>query len=180
MSGSAATQLAQRVIDLDPESAAAYRLRGDVFQRQRRWREGLAAYHRELSIQPNNAEVQMSAAQVYQRDGRSQRALSTLQSLAATYPPGEQPADLLYWQGIAFSGLGRHRQAIRYFAQAESRGMHTADLQFRLAESNHLSGEPTAARSALERAVELDPHHPQAARLCELIQGPLHVARVRD
>jgi tetratricopeptide (TPR) repeat protein len=175
-----AKHLAQRVIDSGPESAAAYRLRGDVLRGQNRWREALAAYHRALSIEPDNVDVQMAVAQVYQCNGRPQRALSTLQSLAATYSPGEEPAELLYWQGIAFSALGRHRQAIRQFARAESSGMQSADLQFRLAEANHLAGNASAALSALERAMQLDPHHPQAGRLCEAIQGSLQVARARD
>ena len=122
----------------------------------------------------------MAVAQVYQRHGRSQRALATIQSLSESYPPGEEPAELLYWHGMAFASLGRHSQAVQHFAMAESRGMQSADLQFRLAESHHLAGERGAAAAALDRAMYLDPDHPHAARLCESIQPGRRVARVRN
>lgn len=175
-----AQKLAQRVIDSGRESATAYRLRGDVLERQGNWRDALADYHRALSIQPEYPEVQMAVAQVYQRNGRPQRALATLQSLSTAYPPSEEPTELLYWHGMAFASLGRHRQAIERFTIAESRGLQSADLQFRLAESYHFAGNHVAASLALERAMQLDPNHPHASRLCESIQPGHRLARVPD
>lgn len=175
-----ANRLAQRVIDSGRESASAYRLRGDVLVRQGLWREALAAYQHALSFQPSAKEVQLSVAQVYQCHGRPQRALATLQSLLAAYPPGEAPAELHYWQGMAFASLHRYSQAVRHFSTAGTRGLESADLQFRLAEAQFQLGDRSAAQSALRRGMELDPNHPQAARLCEVIEGGHRVARVPD
>ncbi len=175
-----ANRMAAVVVDSGVELASAHRLRGDVLSRQDKWREALAAYQRALSIRPNYPEVQMAVAQVYQLNGRPQRALATLQSLAEAYPPGEEPADLLYWHAMAFASLGRQPQAVRQFVMAYERGMRTADLQFRLAESHYLAGDRAAARAALERAMQLDPHHPQAARLCQSIEGAARVASIPD
>ncbi len=167
----AARHLAQRVIDSGRESAATYRLLGDVLREQEKWRDALAAYHRALSLQPEYPEVQLAAAQVYQLHGRSERALATLQAMAASYAPGEQSPEVLYWAGLAAGSLGRHSTAVAYFAQAETQGLQTADLQFRLAESHHRCGDYAAARVALDRALHLDPRHPRPCDLSSLILG---------
>ena len=175
-----ANQLAQRVIRSDRESAAAHRLRGDVLRQQGSWREALAAYHRALSIQPLYPDVQMAVAEVYYRHGRPQRALSTLRSLADTYPPGEEPADLLHWQGLAFASLGRHEQAVKYLARARSEGLESADLLYSLAESYQVLGDFSAARATLQRATQVAPNHPLAAPLGELIGGGRQVASLQN
>jgi tetratricopeptide (TPR) repeat protein len=171
---------AQRVIDSGRESAAAHRLHGDVLQRQGKWREALAAYHRALSIQPHYPEVQLAAAQVYQRMGRPQRAWSTLQSLVESYPSGEEPAELLYGCGLALASLGRHPQAVNYFTQAEARGLASAELQYRLAESHRLAGNPAAAAACLIRARELQAVPVQSAARAEVPDEHARVARLPD
>ncbi|MFO7901807.1 MAG: tetratricopeptide repeat protein [Planctomycetota bacterium] len=175
-----AHQLVQRAIESGRESAVAYRLQGDILQQQGKWREALASYHRALSIQPDYPEVRMAVARGYQLEGRPQRALATLHALADTYPPGEEPAELHYWQGVALAALGRHSRAVRHLATAESRGLHGADLLFRLANSHYLAGEHRAARTVLDRAMQLDPHHPHATRLRGVLDERPRVAEVRE
>jgi tetratricopeptide (TPR) repeat protein len=75
----------------------------------------------------------------------------------------------MYWAGLAAASLGRHGKAVEYFARAEQRGLQSADLQFNIAQSHHLHGEQAAARSALDRAMQLNPQHPEAIRLSNLI-----------
>ena len=174
-----AEDLIERAIRSGRESALAHHVQGDILERQGNWRGALAAFHRALSIQPHYPEVRMAVARVYLREGRAQRALATLQSLASTYPPGEKPADLAYWQALAFASLGRHSEAVRHFEIAESRGLQSADLLYRLAHSHYLAGEITAAHGVLQRAMHMAPNHPQATRLCELIRHGNRMARVR-
>ena len=165
-----ASQLAERVILSGRQLAGAYRLRGDVRERQGKSDEALADYHRALGMQSQYPEVQMAIAAVYYRQGRPQRALSTLQALAGSYPSGEEPAEMLYWQGLACKALGRHEQAVVHLAQAEGRGLQSADLLYSLAEARYLAGDPAAAQLTLQRAMELEPTHPEAQRLAASIQ----------
>lgn len=175
-----AGQLVQQAIDSGRESATAYRLQGDILQRKGKWPQALAAYHRALSIQPEHPEVRMAMARGYQRAGRPQRALATLRSSAETYPPGEEPPELHYWQGVALASLGRYSRAVQRFATAESRGLQSADLLFRLANAHYLAGDQRAAQVVLDRAMQLNPHHPYAARLCSVVREGRRVARVRE
>lgn len=160
---------AERVILSGRQLASAYRLRGDVRQRQGKSDEALADYHRALAMQPQYPEVQMAIATVYYQQERPQRALSTLQALAGSYPSGEEPVELLYWQGLACKALGRPEQAVVHLAQAEGRGLQSADLLYNLAEARQLAGDPVAAQQTLQRAMELEPTHPDAQRLAESI-----------
>ena len=165
-----ASHLVDEVIHSGRQSAGAYRLSGDVLERQGKWSSALAAYHRALSMQNQYPEVQMAIAEVYYRTGKSQRALSTLQALAASYTPGEEPADLLFWQGLACAALGRHEQAVAFLASAESRGYRSADLLYQLTESRFLAGDAAAAQLTLQRALETDPSHPAAQQLGDAIR----------
>jgi tetratricopeptide (TPR) repeat protein len=175
-----AKHLADRVIRSGRPSAPAYRLRGDVQAHEGRWRAALAAYHRALSIQADYPEVQMAVGRVYQRHGRPQRALSTLQALSETYAPGQEPPELLFWEGLAYASLGRHESAVACLSEAESRGFRSADLLYQLAESRFLSGDAAAAQLALQRALEADPHHVAAGRLGESIRHARQLASARE
>ncbi len=164
-----ADQLASSALDSGRDLAAAHRLRGDVLQRKGQWREALAAYQRALSIQPQYVEVQLAVAQVYYRNGRPQRALATLRTLADAYSPGEEPAELPYWQGLACAALGRNELAAEYWTMAETRGLASADLLYQLAEVRWQSGDNAGGAETLRHAMQCDPQHPQATRLCELM-----------
>ena len=159
--------------------ASAHRLRGDVMKRQGKWREALAAYHRALSIQPDYPEVQLAVVQVYQRNGKYQRALATIQSLAADYAPGEEPSELFYWQGLSYASLQRHHLAVQSLQQAVARGEDTADLHYLLADAHRNLGDYAAAQNSVTRALQIDPHHAHAVRLCEQLRNTPQVAASR-
>jgi tetratricopeptide (TPR) repeat protein len=171
-----ASKLADRVILSGRQLASAYRLRGDVRERQGKSDDALADYHRALGMQPQYPEVHLAIAAVYYRQDRPQRALSTLQALAGSYTSGEEPVELLYWQGLACKALGRPEQAVMHLSHAEERGLQTADLLYNLAEARQLAGDPAAAQLTLQRALELEPNHPDAARVAQALQQLPHVA----
>jgi Flp pilus assembly protein TadD len=175
-----AGQLADRVVDSGRPLASAYRLRGDVRQRQGKLDDALADYHRALGIQSVYPEVQMAIAAVYYHVDRPQRALSTLQSLAGTYPSGEEPVEMLYLQGLACKSLGRHEQALKHLAQAEERGLQSAELLGNLAEARYLAGDPVAAQATLQRAMELEPSNPEVQRVAASMQQTPQVASRPD
>jgi tetratricopeptide (TPR) repeat protein len=171
-----ATDLADRVLRSGRETAAAYRLRGDVLDRQGHWREALASYHRAISMENPYPEVQIAIARLYYQHGQPQRALSTLQGLAAAYPRGEEPPEVLFWQGLAYRGLGRYENAVKHLAMAEARDPQSAQLLYHLAEARFLAGDMAAALRTVERAVEIDPGHKAAQRLKTSIWGAAQLA----
>jgi tetratricopeptide (TPR) repeat protein len=165
-----ASRLADRVVGSGRPLPNAHRLRGDIRQRQGRLDDALADYHRALAIQPVYPEVQTAIASVYYRQDRPQRVLSTLQALAGSYPSGEEPAETLYLQGLAYKALGRQDQALRHLTRAEERGLQSADLLCNLAEARYLAGDPVAAQATIQRAMELEPDNPAIRRLADSMQ----------
>jgi tetratricopeptide (TPR) repeat protein len=118
--GRAAAQ-AERAIAANPQLAAAWALRGEVLQSQGNRSEALDSYHRALAFRQPFPEVQLAIAEIYMQENRPQRALATLQALAACYPPGQVPPDLLVREGLAMRALGRHHDAARVLAAAAAR-----------------------------------------------------------
>jgi tetratricopeptide (TPR) repeat protein len=113
---------ADRAIAANPQLATAWALRGHVWHAQGNRTEALTSYHRALSYQQPLPEVQLAIAEIYAQENRPQRALATLQALAASFPPGQVPPEVSYHEGLALRALGRHQDAERVFAKAEQAG----------------------------------------------------------
>jgi tetratricopeptide (TPR) repeat protein len=162
--------LADQAVGSGRAPASAYQLKGNILRHNGAWREALASYHKALSVQPDFPEVQMAVARLYLEHQRPQRALSTMQAMADQYPVDQQPANVLYWQGVVLKSLERYAQAADCFALADERGLHTADLLYQLAETRYRTGDLAQAQLALQRARQLDPTHPVANSLATSIE----------
>jgi tetratricopeptide (TPR) repeat protein len=156
---------ADDAVRIDRSAAGAWALKGDVLRQQGERQQALAAYHRALSHQEHFPAVQLAAAELYRELNRPQRTLGTLQSLSDQYPPGQQPQQVLYLQGLALKSLGRHHDAVEMLASASRRGPAAPELLYQLAEAQMLAGDPANARMALSQALALAPQHGPSLRL---------------
>jgi tetratricopeptide (TPR) repeat protein len=154
-----AVELAERAIAANSQLAAAWALRGDVLLSQGQRGEALAAYHRALSYAPSLPEVQLAIADIYAEDNRPQRALTTLQALAGSFPPGQAPPEVLFRQGLVFRALNRHHDSVRVLRDLALRGNPPPELLSELARSQMLTGDATAARQTIAAALNSFPHH---------------------
>lgn len=107
---------ARRAIAANQELASAWALRGDVLRAQGNRDEALASYHRALVYQEQFPGVQLAIADIYREENRPERSLATLHSLAANFPAGQAPPDLVARQASAMQALGRHHDADRLLA----------------------------------------------------------------
>jgi tetratricopeptide (TPR) repeat protein len=155
----AAAEQAARAIKSNAQLASAWSLQAKVQQAQGSNSEALANFHRALTLQPHFPEVQLALADIYEQQGRSQRCLATLQSLADGYPPDQVPVDVLTRQGLVLREMGRHQDATRVLAQAVDQGNPTAELLYQLAQAQLLSGDTASATRAVIAALERDPLH---------------------
>jgi tetratricopeptide (TPR) repeat protein len=172
-----ARQAAEQALDLDPKFAPAWALRGKVLERSGDYRQALADYQRSLGYAPGNADVLLRLAETYRQVGVPSRALATLQSLIDTYPPGEEPQQLLYLQALALTALERYNDAVESLTLANQRGPHTAELQYRLAEAHLLAGRPADAHAALQQGLSIEPAHQASLALAERLRtGPAATA----
>lgn len=154
-----ASECADQAIVKNGRLSTAWALRGEVRMARGQFDDALADYHRSLAYSSHQPRVQMAVAQIYRRQTRPQRALSTLETLAEQFPPGEAPIDVVALQGTTLKALGRHQEAAEMLASAAGRGSPSADLLFELAEAQFLSGDASAAEASLASALAQDPRH---------------------
>ena len=87
-----------------------------------------------------------------------QRALVALQSLADTYPLGEEPQHVSYLMGLSYSALSRHDDAVESYSRAAKHNPN-AEILFRLADAQFQSGRMAQARHTAGQALALNPQH---------------------
>jgi len=147
----------QRALELAPRLPAAWAMRGRILRANGQLREALAAYHRALGYGPSDRSIPLEIAELYGQLGEPQRALVTLQNLAETYSPGEEPQRVLYLEGLAYKALNRYEEAIESFAGANARLAPSLEALRQLAECQLALGRPQEAAAAAREALALDP-----------------------
>lgn len=161
-----ALQQAEMALLSNRQHAAAWHLRGRIHQQQERWQEAIDCFHRALMAKPNNPEVQMAVASIYQRLGRPQRALATLERISDLQSTQQQTSRVLLLKGQALAGLGQSEDAIVCLREA-LRQADTTDGSFylELAQLQHDLGQIAEARISLGHALQLQPTNHQALTL---------------
>ena len=168
-----AGELIQRGIEADSKNPAVWTLRGRLRRQAGELREALADYHRALGYRPDDRETLLEVAEVYRELNQPLRALAALQSLGDTYPPGEEPPQILYLTGLAYSALGRHAEAIDSLSLLRDRGAATTDVLCQLAEVQIKAGREEEARQMAAQILAAAPGDPRGAALIDR----LNVAR---
>jgi tetratricopeptide (TPR) repeat protein len=161
--------LVEHAIDLDPTNPAAFAIRGRVRRQSGQLREALADYHRALRYAPDDAEVLLDVAELYRELGQPQRALTSLQNLADTYPPGEEPQKVLYLMGLAYGASGRYADAVEALSSARDRGSPSPEVLCRLADAEFRSGQRASALRTAKQALSLEPNHRGAQAVLDRI-----------
>lgn len=164
-----ANTLLERAIAADSKNPAAWALRGRLRRKAGEMREALADYHRALGYQPDDRETLLEVAEVYRQLNQPQRALAALQTLSDCYPPGEEPAQILYLTGLAYRALRRYPEAVDCLALARDRGPATPELLYWLADVQLQAGRAGDARQTTVQIVALDPADARIAALFQRI-----------
>jgi tetratricopeptide (TPR) repeat protein len=160
----------RQALDLDPKLAAAWAVRGGVMRASGQSRQALADYLRALGYAPGDNKILLEVAELYRQLNQPERALQTLQVLADSYAPGEEPQQVLYLTGLAHSALGRHTDAVKSFSAAVMRDKPTPEILCRLGEAELLAGHPDQAAGAVQQALDLDPQHQPSRELQNRIE----------
>jgi tetratricopeptide (TPR) repeat protein len=173
-----ARQSAEHAIDLNPKLAAAWAMRGRVMRVTGQPQQSLIDWHRALDYAPDDRSVLTDLAELHRQLNQPQRALQTLQSLADTYPPGEEPQQVLYLVGMAYMALDRYQDAVENLSAAAVRDKPSPELLYCLGEAQLSCGRPAEAASAAQYALALQPNHRPSQELLGRIelaarQGPV-------
>jgi tetratricopeptide (TPR) repeat protein len=174
----AALDCAQHALDEDPRLARAWLLRAQAIERSGDARQALADYHRAIRCDPGNREALLQTAELHRQLDQPQRALAALQSLADTYPLGEEPQHVSYLSGLAYSSLQRHQDAVESYHRA-ARHNPTPEILFRLADAQWQLGRHAAAQEAASHALALDPGHEPSRSLLDRLAAAVAEGRLQ-
>ena len=133
-----------------------------------------------LSYAPKDRAILLEIAELHRQLNQPQRALQTLQTLADTYSPGEEPGHVLYLTGLAYTALGRYDEGRDSLAAAVKRERPTAEMLCRLGEVELVAGHSAAALDAARQALNLEPRHQPSRELLgriKLAQQPRGTVR---
>jgi Flp pilus assembly protein TadD len=120
------------------------------------------------SLAPEDADLLLAAARAQLAIGEAATALQLFDELAAR---SGTAAAAQVGRGEALHALGRHADAAAAFARAMQLGDRGADAHNRLGVALYQCGDTDAARSNFERAVVLQPGHPDATANLTAIGG---------
>ncbi len=134
----AAQEAAEKAIDCDPKSAAAWLLRGDSFRRAGKSELALADYARALGLRPGDPEICRRLALVSLDRGQPERALAYSQSHLESFAPGDATVEAYDLHGEILARLGRWDDAAAFMAEAVALGP-TVQRQGRLAHARGLA-----------------------------------------
>jgi tetratricopeptide (TPR) repeat protein len=160
-----AAKCAEAATNKNCRLSTAWALRGDVHVARGQLDEALTAYHRSLVYNDHQPRVQLAMSHIYQQQARPQRALSTLETLAEQYPPGEIPANVFAAQGICLKQLDRPHDAVQMLAQAVRSGTPATEWLIHLAEAQMQAGDMSAALVSTQLAQDQDPNYPGVVQL---------------
>ena len=155
----AARSTAETAIRLNPRLPAAWAVRARVMWAAGDLAQALADFQRALGCVPYDQRILLDTAELYRQMNQPQRALETLQSLANTYSPAEEPQQVLYLQGLAYGALGRCDDAVESLAAAAVRDAPSPEILYRLAQAQWLAGRAAEAATTAQQALALDPRH---------------------
>jgi tetratricopeptide (TPR) repeat protein len=175
-----AGRLADTALDAHSTEASAWSLRARVMARQHRFDESLADYHRALEHSPGDRQLLLELAELYRTLGQPQRALATLSALGETYPQREEPARVLYLQGLALLALGRPADAADACVNAIEREGPNADLLAALANAQFRLGDTETAEQSVRQALAIHPGHTASRALADQISGLRTAAALRE
>lgn len=164
-----AWQNAQRAIDLDPKLAVAWTVRARIARERGQTEQALADYHRALGLAPDDRHVKLAVAELHRQLNQPQRALSVLHSLADSYSPGEEPPEVFYLQGLAYTGAGPVRRCGRLLCgRQQSRRYHGGDPLS--TGRNAMAGRAyRRGGNRAQDALSLDPRHEPSQELLNRI-----------
>ncbi len=166
-----AEQRAEQAISLDSTLAGGWALRGRVARQRGSSKRALADLQQALRYSPHQTDVLLQIAEVQYELGRPQRCLSTLHRLLDIYPPGQEPQHALWLEGLAYSAMDRHQDAVESLAAASQRGSAPAELLYQLASAEHATGQTSAAANTARRVLAINAQHEPSKVLLAQLQG---------
>jgi len=150
-----ALQLEQQAIALDDSRAAAHRILSEVYLQKKQYEQATAEAERAIALDPNSAASYNDLAQIMDFSGKPAEVIG-LEEKAIRLDPRNRDY-YLFWEGTAYTLMGRYAEAIPLLKQHLTR--YPGDL------SSHVTliidyielGHEQEARAEAAEVLEIDP-----------------------
>jgi Flp pilus assembly protein TadD len=134
---------------------------GSLFERMQRWNEAREAYEHSLEFDGSNAIAKNNLASVLADHGGDLNvALTLAQQAKEKMVDSLEVTDTLGW---IYYKRELYAMALKYLDYCAARDQKNATFQFQLGMTYWRMGHSAEARRSLVKALELDPHFPDAA-----------------
>jgi tetratricopeptide (TPR) repeat protein len=147
-----AKKIALDVLSDNRNHARAWALLGDTHRAENEWVEARECYHRALLVRSDYPRVQLSIAEIYRKQGRPERALSTLDRMIDLHSAVREDPEQMLLRGLAFADLNRPTEAASLLAKAaEQLPTEQLDRHLEVLDAQQRMGELVQARITLGR-----------------------------
>ena len=157
-----------QVVQQAPNDYVAWYLRGNLFWRHLGWYEAaLDSYDRALALAPNFAEVWVEKGRIFRDLGQPAKALAAIEQAIRLEP---ELASGWYW--FAVLQQENHNLAAALTGATQAVFISPDDVESLFLQSQLLlqAGQLTAAQSALEKLLQIEPQYEEAQQLLQYIQ----------
>lgn len=148
-----------RWIELQPDSAKAYHLRGWVLERLNKHKEASADYHKALELAPESVPIRLRVAEMLLEDHQAPEAVPHLEELYRRAPDDPKVQARL---GMCRFLQGRTDEARQLMEAAVPRLPHDPTLLIHLARLDLQDGRPADAERRLRIVIDTDPTDTEA------------------
>ncbi|MCA8940553.1 MAG: tetratricopeptide repeat protein, partial [Planctomycetes bacterium] len=145
-----------RASDLDPNlQAEALLWKGRIFFERKHFGRALSALNRVIELMPMPGEAYLNKGMVLCERGDHLKALESLEEARALIGDDDDKlADIHYWQGRAYNGLGRRDEAISALHRAIHLAPEFLDAYADLGEMYRIAGRLDQAREIYVQAID--------------------------
>jgi tetratricopeptide (TPR) repeat protein len=158
----------QQILQKHPRSATAYIRLGQVAELQNNWQAAQKDYQTALEIEPRNPFAENNLAWIYaEHNGDLDLALKMAQSVKEAFPDNPNISDTLGWILVK---KHNYITAIQILREAVKGNPQKALYEYHLGVAYYRASQKAQAKSALEKALELQSDFPEASNARQLLQ----------
>jgi adenylate cyclase len=154
-----AVQISQKVLVLDDTDSDVHALLGNIYLRQKRYKEAIAEGKKAIVLGPTNAQAHVLLAVTMNWVGRFDDAIPLVEKAMRLHP--YYPAYYLTWLGAAYRMTGRYEEALTVYKQLLDRSLKGEFIDFVphlfLAEVYAELGQDEKARTHAAEVLRLKP-----------------------
>lgn len=159
-----------KATELDSLDSNAHNDLADAYRRKGDFAQALDYYQKTLEIDPSDTNAILEKAQVLLHLDRRDEARALLLDMVARFTESEDTKTAKVVLGALFTQEGDYISARDYLAQAARDYPFNPTIQFHLGLCDLILDEPEAAKTHLQRTVDLDPANVRVVKLIQQLR----------